>query len=237
MPPRQAGGAGRGQQQGADDGAGPSTSSATFPEYVAFTLGQAIISEGWLPEVDVKAMVRRLAQRRDDSAYKDVLAKLQKDTHFLGLAIERIKFPWNDEWYVCVVDKEKDEAAKQMGAKYNPDEVQYFRSVVEALCEAQPQEEGGLLAAVSQIALKTLDVQRQGQQASQAAGSQAAAKARKLSQMDKEAALKAFAQDGWLHQPQQGYYTLGPRALGELKDWILSLVPAEIAEKLQTDYM
>ncbi|GIL42894.1 hypothetical protein Vafri_732 [Volvox africanus] len=230
MPPR--GAVRHATQTQGDAVAGPSGSGPTFPEYVAFTVGQAVISEGCLPEAEVKAMVRRLTQRNMDDAYLPVITKLQHDIHFLGVSIERVKFPWNDQWYVCLVDKEKDEASKQMGAKYSPDQVQYLRSVIEALCEAEP-EENRLLASVSQIALKNLDVHRpDGTQ-----GSQAAPKLRKLSQTEKENVLKIFAQDGWLYQPQLGYYTLGPRALSELKDWVLSLLHTDIAAKLQSDYM
>ncbi|GIL73080.1 hypothetical protein Vretimale_4697 [Volvox reticuliferus] len=220
------------QTQADDAVAGPSGSRSTFPEYVAFTVGQAVISEGCLAEVEVKAMVRRLTQRNTDDAYMPVITQLQRDINFMGVSIERIKFPWNDEWYVCLVDKEKDEASKQMGSKYSPDQVQYLRSVIEALCEADPEEDR-LLANLSQIALKNVDVHRP----DAATGSQAAPKSRKLSQTEKENVLKAFAQDGWLYQPQLGYYTLGPRALGELKDWVLSLVHSDIAAKLQSDYM
>ncbi|EFJ52127.1 hypothetical protein VOLCADRAFT_86963 [Volvox carteri f. nagariensis] len=236
MPPRRAPGGSQPatQAQHGNDGAGPSGSASTFPDYVTFTVGQAIISGGCLEEVEVKAMVRRLAQRNSDDAYMPVLSKLQRDTEFLGLSIERIKFPWNNTWYVCLVGKEKDDASKQLGSKYTADQVQYYRSVVEALCEAEPAE-NRLLASVSQIRLKNVDVQRQSG-ATQGA-SQSAAKARKLSQLDKESVLKAFAHDGWLYEPERGYYTLGPRALGELKDWLLSLLPHEVVEKLQADYM
>ncbi|GIL42896.1 hypothetical protein Vafri_732 [Volvox africanus] len=148
MPPR--GAVRHATQTQGDAVAGPSGSGPTFPEYVAFTVGQAVISEGCLPEAEVKAMVRRLTQRNMDDAYLPVITKLQHDIHFLGVSIERVKFPWNDQWYVCLVDKEKDEASKQMGAKYSPDQVQYLRSVVNG--RARLETELGLALMTSPMA-------------------------------------------------------------------------------------
>ncbi|GFR40996.1 hypothetical protein Agub_g1661 [Astrephomene gubernaculifera] len=238
MPPR-----GRSAtQQHDNDGAGPSSSGLTFPEYVPFAITQSVLAEGVIPEDEVKAMIRRLTNRTNDDAFALVLRKVQADVKFLDIGIERVKLPANKSWYLCAINKDADESSKLMGSKYNAEQIQYFKAVLEAIGKAAPPEEG-LIAQVGRIALVNVDPLREpagagaaGEGGSQAAGA-AARGGRKLSMVDKGELLKGFVQDGWLHEPRQGYYTMGPRTLSELKDYALSVLHPEVAEELQRDYM
>lgn len=74
MPPRRAHGNGQLATQtqanpvahgAGPSGAGPSVSDAVLPDYVTFTLGQAIIAEGCLPEGVVKVGGYTAARRHD----------------------------------------------------------------------------------------------------------------------------------------------------------------------------
>ncbi|KAG2499944.1 hypothetical protein HYH03_002231 [Edaphochlamys debaryana] len=253
MPPRAAAARGRpstgGTQGGAgtqagggaggSGGAGPSNRNAEpIPDYVTFTVIQALMPAGAMLEDDVKAMVRRLMKANSDAHFQAALSKIGEDTGFLDLAIERIKLPATNKWYLCVVNKLKDSASMTMGSHYTPDQLSFYRAVVEAISSAAP-DGGCVLAEVSSVELVNLDV---GARATQAAGGDTqagtqAAKPKRLSMAEKQTLLGRLAAEGWLHATPGGTYTLGPRTLSELKDFVLGTVSAEVAQQLQTDYM
>ncbi|KXZ41470.1 hypothetical protein GPECTOR_449g346 [Gonium pectorale] len=194
------------------------------------TLAQAMIGAGFMHEDDFKA-----GGGKADGPFLQILTALQQEVRFLDLGIERIRLPADGGWYVCLVDKERDEVSKQHGAKYSPEGVMFIRAVVEAIASAQPPA-GKLLAELSMIQLVNLDVKRPTAAAAEG-GTQAARSVRKIPLKDKSILLEEFTRDGWLHESRTGYYTLGPRTLGELKDLVLSLVSDEVADKLRNDYM
>ncbi|KAG2448357.1 hypothetical protein HYH02_006939 [Chlamydomonas schloesseri] len=258
MPPRRANTAAAAGARAAQDAAaagddaGPSD---RVPEYVAFTLIQAIMAEGYKQEQEVKSMVRRLLNKNDDGSYMAVLSKMQRDLQWLELTIERIKLPVNDEWYLCTVNKEPDQASMEMGSDFSIQERAYFDAVIDKI-GSQPPEGGALIASVGGMTLKNVLPKPAattaaaaggagGEPASQAAGgAQAAAgasgqstKAKPMSLLEREEALNKLARQGWLYMPKDGHYTLGPRTLLELKDRVMSTLPAEAAERLSSDYM
>ncbi|KAG2442587.1 hypothetical protein HXX76_002672 [Chlamydomonas incerta] len=179
-----------------------------------------------------------------------VLSKIQKDLQWLDMNIERIKLPVNDEWYLCAVNKEPDEASKQMGGAFTIAQMDYFRAVVDKI-GSQPPEGDELIAEVNSIILKNVEpAPATGAAAGAAGGSggaagepgtQAAAAARapkpKMLVSEREDTLRKLTNHGWLFMARDGYYTLGPRTLTELKELVMSTLPAEAAERLSNNYM
>ncbi|PNW85337.1 hypothetical protein CHLRE_03g181650v5 [Chlamydomonas reinhardtii] len=171
-----------------------------------------------------------------------VLSKIQNDIQWLEMNIERIKLPMNNEWYLCLVNKDADEAAKQMGSCFTIDQLAYFRAVVEKI-GTHPPSGDALIADVNSMVLKNVVPMPASAAAAGSAGEPATqpaaahAQKSKLSVVEREETLHKLASQGWLFMAREGYYTLGPRTLLEMKSLVLSTLSDEAARRLENDYM
>ncbi|EIE23274.1 hypothetical protein COCSUDRAFT_63630 [Coccomyxa subellipsoidea C-169] len=137
------------------------------------------------------------------------------------------------KWYIAVINKLPDEVSKTLGSSLSLAQVQFLKTVLEAIAMDQDAEDG--VGSVGAVQASNLNfTQTQAFQATQAeGGSQASSQQLKLSMVEKEALLPRLVEEHWLAPSphRMGYYSIGVRSFLELKDYLLSL---ELPEETRT---
>lgn len=121
------------------------------------------------------------------------------------------------------------DAPTQLATLHTPDELAFFKRLLDALFETRNGPERELLALKSTDALNLAraDPSSTALPSTQSAATQTAAAQSSLTQKDAEKALQSFLDEGWLEKSERGYYTLSCRALLELREYLKATYDGE----------
>ncbi|EXJ68864.1 uncharacterized protein A1O5_07796 [Cladophialophora psammophila CBS 110553] len=108
----------------------------------------------------------------------------------------------------------------QLATSYTADEIVYVRKLLDAMFDGQNNQgkrEAMCISGIDAIQVGRAALRRQANEENEA---QVAA-AGVLSAMDSENMLHKLLDEGWLEKSRAGFYNLSPRALMELKGWLV----------------
>ncbi|EEP77693.1 predicted protein [Uncinocarpus reesii 1704] len=108
----------------------------------------------------------------------------------------------------------------QLATTYTADEIAYVKRLLDAMFETNNtiREEAMVVSSMKAVQLAKAtgnNSRRESQSATQAAASQP------LTMREAEDMLKRLVEEGWLEKSRKGNYSLTPRALMELKTWLI----------------
>ncbi|KAK9823728.1 hypothetical protein WJX72_004966 [[Myrmecia] bisecta] len=177
---------------------------------------------GWLPEADARSLYKQLLKTQDDSGYELLVADINASLTLVQLQLRRLKFQLDDVWYVGLVNLVSDDVSKQAGTQLTHEQLNFYRTIIEAIALLPDAEEGK--GEISSTQILNLSPGSQATQASQAEGSQQAV-GKKLTMAQKQETLLQLVKEGWLwHMPgRAGYYSIGVRTFLEMPEYLMAL--------------
>jgi hypothetical protein len=106
----------------------------------------------------------------------------------------------------------------QLATTYTADEIAFLKRILDAMFETHNTQRDEVMAVTSFQALQLAkgDGRRETQNGSTQSSRQG------LTMMEAEKTLKSFVDEGWFEKSGKGFYTLSPRALMELRGWLVS---------------
>jgi hypothetical protein len=118
----------------------------------------------------------------------------------------------------------------QLATTHTPDEIAFVKRSLDAMFETNNTHRSEVLAVKSSEALrlaKAPATQTQDPEATQGASSQS------LTMMQAQRMLKAMVDEGWFEVSKKDFYTLTPRALMELRGWLVETYNDEDDERIK----
>jgi hypothetical protein len=110
------------------------------------------------------------------------------------------------------------DALTQMATVHSADEIAYVKRVLDAMFETYNNSRAELMATTGMQALEMARPPHDRRESNaQAQTTQSAA----LTKSQAENMLESMVAEGWFELSERGYYSLTPRALMELKDWLV----------------
>ncbi|KAK2734698.1 hypothetical protein FQN57_001468 [Myotisia sp. PD_48] len=106
----------------------------------------------------------------------------------------------------------------QLATTYSADEIAYVKRLLDVMFENNNTPRAEIMAIASMQAIQLARIptnRRQSGEASQSGSAQP------LSMKDAETVLKHLVQEGWFEKSRKEYYSLTPRALMELRGWLI----------------
>lgn len=114
-----------------------------------------------------------------------------------------------------------DDPITQLATSHTADEISYVKRVLDAMFETNNTPRKAIMAVSSTEAVRLAkapsDSSRQTQNGSATQGSNG----QSLTMVQAEKTLKNLVVEGWLELSDKGYYSLSPRALMELRGWLI----------------
>ena len=123
-----------------------------------------------------------------------------------------------EKWYAVV--NVADDAMTQIATVRTPDEMAFIKRVLDAMFETYNTRRSEIMAVSSMQAMKVAKapvVDRR-----QSALGEAMSADKGLTGTQAERLMKILVEEGWLERSNKGFYTLSPRALMELKGWLVA---------------
>lgn len=108
----------------------------------------------------------------------------------------------------------------QLATVHTADEISFLKRVLDAMFETYNTPRHEIMAITSMQAVglaKASSDRRQTQNGSETQGTAG----QNLTLMQAEKMLKSLVEEGWFEKSRKGFYTLSPRALMELRGWLL----------------
>jgi hemerythrin len=124
------------------------------------------------------------------------------------------------------------DALTQMATVHSADEIAYVKRVLDAMFETHNTQRAEIMATTGMQALELAKLphdRRESNALTQAAQNAA------LTKSQAENMLESMVAEGWFELSQRGYYSLTPRALMELKDWLVRTYNDQAAESDEED--
>lgn len=118
----------------------------------------------------------------------------------------------------------------QLATTHSPDEIAFVKRCLDAMFETNNTHRSEVLAVKSTDALRLAKApanQTQDPEATQGAQSQS------LTMMQAQRMLQAMVDEGWFEVSKKDFYTLTPRALMELRGWLVETYNDEDDEKIK----
>jgi hypothetical protein len=105
----------------------------------------------------------------------------------------------------------------QLATTYTADEIAYLKRVLDTMFEANNTRRSEVMAITSfqALALAKVDGRRETQNGNTQAARQ------DLTMLQAEKTLKSLVDEGWFEKSAKNFYSLSPRALMELKSWLV----------------
>ena len=122
--------------------------------------------------------------------------------------------------------------ATQLATTHTPEEISYLKRVLDAMFETYNTAREEVMAITSLQALRLTRAPRtemQNGEATQGSVGQG------LTQSQAERMLDSLVAEGWFELSQNGYYSLSPRALMELRGWLLETYNEPVDEEDEDD--
>ncbi|KAF2725054.1 hypothetical protein K431DRAFT_309714 [Polychaeton citri CBS 116435] len=105
------------------------------------------------------------------------------------------------------------DALTQMSTTYSADEIAFLKRVLDAIFLSKNTRRAEILAISGMQAIRLGKIPRD--------GGESQARAQDLTQMQAEQMLDSLVAQGWFEQSQHGFFSLSPRALMELRGWLI----------------
>lgn len=109
----------------------------------------------------------------------------------------------------------------QLATSHTADEISYLKRVLDAMFETYNTSRQEIMAITSMEAVRLckapVETPRETQNGSATQGSAG----QHLTMVQAEKMLKALVEEGWFEKSPKGFYSLSPRALMELRGWLL----------------
>ena len=115
------------------------------------------------------------------------------------------------------------DAIAQMATRHSADEISFVRRVLDAMFDTYNTARAEVMAVTSMQALKLAKPRLEDREANRAESS-AQAQARQgsgLTMAQAERVLTSLVKEGWFELSARGFYSLSPRALMELRGWLI----------------
>ena len=115
----------------------------------------------------------------------------------------------------------------QLATTHTPDEISYVKRLLDAMFETYNTRRHEIMAVTSMQAIKLARPDRKSTQngvETQGSAGQG------LSLKDAEKLLKSLVAEGWFEKSRKGFYSLTPRALMELRGWLVETYNEEDEE-------
>ncbi|KAI5307753.1 hypothetical protein KEM55_007508, partial [Ascosphaera atra] len=123
-----------------------------------------------------------------------------------------------NERYCALVNSSSDPLT-QLATTYTPDEISFIKRVLDAMFETNntTRREAMAVSSINISNLAKVSAEDRRESLSQNAGS-----VQSLTMAAAETVTQNLVEQGWLEQAREGIYTLGPRGLLELRDWLIA---------------
>ena len=120
------------------------------------------------------------------------------------------------------------DALTQMATIHTADEIAFVKRVLDAMFDTYNTQRAEVMAVTSMQALKLAKPPNDAGR--RESGTQSAAAQSGLTMSQAERTLSNLVEEGWFELSQRGYYSLSPRALMELRGWLLDTYNDQLAE-------
>ncbi|KIV84723.1 hypothetical protein PV11_00489 [Exophiala sideris] len=107
----------------------------------------------------------------------------------------------------------------QLATTYSADEIVYLKKLLDAMFDGQNNK--GEREAMCLSGIEAIQVGRSQSRRETQKGNATQSTAGMLGAKDAEVMLTKLLEEGWLEKSRQGFYSLSPRALMELKGWLV----------------
>ncbi|EHY60603.1 hypothetical protein HRR83_000380 [Exophiala dermatitidis] len=127
------------------------------------------------------------------------------------------------ERFYALVNTTSD-SLTQLATTYTADEILYVKKLLDAMFDGpnnKGKREAMCLSAIEAIQVGRAKSRRETQNDNNAATTTTSSTAGMLGARDAEAMLGKLLDEGWLEKSKLGFYSLSPRALMELKGWLV----------------
>jgi len=113
------------------------------------------------------------------------------------------------------------DAITQLATTHSADEISFLKRVLDAMFETYNTGREEVMAVTSLQALKLARPPVQALQATQDGEMTQGAASQGLTKLEAERMLQSLVAEGWFELSRKGYYSLSPRALMELRGWLM----------------
>jgi hypothetical protein len=119
----------------------------------------------------------------------------------------------------------------QLATTHTPDEIAFVKRCLDAMFETNNTHRSEVLAIKSSEALRLAKAPNNGQ--TQDVEATQGAQAQSLTMMQAQKMLQAMVDEGWFEVSKKDFYTLTPRALMELRGWLVETYNDEDDERIR----
>ena len=144
------------------------------------------------------------------------------------LEIRRVVSQHDRTAIFCLINTTSD-SITQLATTHTADEISYLKRLLDAMFETYNTAREEILAITSLQALK-LNRAPAAAQTSDGEPTQGSTN-QGLTKMEAERMLESLVAEGWFELSENGYYSLSPRALAELRGWLLDTYNEEDDEE------
>ena len=108
----------------------------------------------------------------------------------------------------------------QLATIHTPDEISFLKRVLDAMFETYNTKRQEVMAINSMQAMKLAKAPNDDRRESQNGATQGSS-GHGVTLVQAEKMLKTLVEEGWFEKSRKGYYSLSPRALMELRGWLI----------------
>ncbi|MCJ1278003.1 hypothetical protein MMC21_005817 [Puttea exsequens] len=124
------------------------------------------------------------------------------------------------------------DAITQLATIHTADEISFLKRVLDAMFETYNTQRHEVMAITSMQAIKLHKAPNEdGRQETQNNRETQGSTGQSLTMGQAERTMKTLLEEGWFEKSQKGYYSLSPRALMELRGWLIGTYNEEDAEE------
>lgn len=114
-----------------------------------------------------------------------------------------------------------DDPITQLATSHTVDEISYVKRVLDAMFETNNTSRKEVMAVSSTEAVRLAKAPTDSSRESQNGSATQGSNSQSLTMMQAEKTLKNLVVEGWLELSDKNYYSLSPRALMELRGWLM----------------
>ena len=109
----------------------------------------------------------------------------------------------------------------QLATVHTADEISFLKRVLDAMFETYNTHRHEVMAITSMQAVRLHKAPESGRREAPEGSITQGSAAQGLKMVEAEKMLKTLVDEGWFEKSRKGYYTLSPRALMELRGWLI----------------
>lgn len=109
----------------------------------------------------------------------------------------------------------------QLATTHSADEISYLKRVLDAMFETYNTPRHEIMAITSMQAVRLHKLPTENRRETQNGSATQGSAGQGLTMMQAEKMLKTLVEEGWFEKSRKGYYSLSPRALMELRGWLM----------------